>query len=94
MKTTIDNLREALELHFGAAHMRSIHPDADLFGKSPLSLAEGRQNKSLHIDRMEMLDCIELEFGIMLPEEDAYGDVTLETLAKKIDAALETRGGR
>jgi hypothetical protein len=92
MKSTMDKLREALEQHFGAAHMRSIHPDFDLFGASAMAIPEGKRGLGDHTDRMEMLGCIEIEFGVILPDEDAYGSVTLEILAKKIDAMLESRG--
>ena len=91
MKTTVDRLRESLEQHFGVAHMRVVAADQDLFADAYRPMDGGRALGD-NLDRIEMLLCIETEFGVILPDDDAHGVVTLEALAEKIDAALESRG--
>lgn len=89
MKTTIDRLREALEEHFGYAHLRRLPIDANLFADPPAETG-GRTLGDI-TDRYEMYQCVEAEFAIALPDEIPTGAVTLESLGNLVDSIVATR---
>lgn len=86
----MERLREALTEHFGIAQMKTVPVTEDLFKDAEEGATGGLGS---HEDRIEMLLCVEREFGLeMLDEAIVEGEVTLAYLERIIHAHLGKAG--
>lgn len=87
MLTTMQRLREALAEHFGDPHMTTVKDSEDLFAGVEEGIQSGLGG---YVDRVEMLLCIEREFGLdQLDIALVEGEVSLDYLVQLVEARIE-----